>query len=1155
MPFTLITSNRLEILAEKLAEVLSQPLSSPLQPEIIVVQSKGMERWLSLQLAEKLGVCANVRFPFPNHFLAEIGERIGVAAINGDCDPYSKEILTWRIMRILPQCLEQPEFAAPKRYLVRQIGSPVSLKPLAGRAEPQNGASDLKRIQLSSRIADLFDQYLVFRPEMIAQWENGVDGNSDDERWQAELWRKLAAESDQPHRAQIGKQIIETLKRSSPGRFDLTQRVSVFGISTLPPFHLSVLDALSAHAEVNLFLMNPCREYWGEIRSRRELGRAQRRAKNKPSDDLQLALDFAAKYFEEGNRLLASLGEQGRDFFDLILENFDAEVVEEFFEPPDDAVLAAIQRDILKLEAPADIPLPRSGSAMADNPPSKGDFSVQIHSCHSERREVEVLQDHLLALFEAHPDLQPKDVVVMAPDIEKYTPFIQSVFDLPEDDPRRLPYSISDRSFSAEDEIISLFLTLLGLGKSRLAANEVLNILGTPIVSQRYGLSEDELQLIQHWVRKTRIRWGADADYRKKLGLPGFQQNTWRAGLERLLLGYALPAEQRLLYGEGIVPYDDIEGDQADVLGRLLEFTNHLFHLVAQLERPRTLRDWQQFLLWVLDTFFDARGKRGAPQRCAALSSDAQRTLYLIRRVVVSLGELQTRAQFEEEIDIRAIRYYINSQFRERGYGFGYLGGGITFCSMLPMRSIPFKVVCLVGMNSDAYPRSSPQLGFDLMQRSPRKGDRSRRADDRYLFLEALLSARTTFYLSYIGQSIKDNSEIPPSVVVSELLDYLAHRFGLSETECRQRFVTSHPLQGFSRKYFLEKSGRGLFTYSQENLAIARSFSARADRLRRLKELTAGKRFIAAPLPEPEEELRTVSVADLYRFFRHPVRFLFNKRLGIFVSDEDGLLEDDEPFKLEDLERYDVAQRLKRALLEKLDRRQFKEVEERLGALPHGILGDHQYISLEEKVDDFVQRTSRFVKSVTPQPLAVDVPIGDFHLTGRLELLTEQGIVLYEYASADAKRALRVWIEHLVHNVIDSGFAKESFLFAVNTSQKGEWHGSRFRPPADSRQILQQLLNLYWRGLTEALRFFPRSAWKFVTLLRQPEKKKSAEQLRKDALQAAKKNEWDDYRFPEKKDPYWQICFGHEDDPLNESFCQLAEEILGPLFDHRAELE
>jgi exodeoxyribonuclease V gamma subunit len=1136
MPFTLITSNRLEILAEKLAEILSQPLSSPLQPEIIVVQSKGMERWLSLQLAEKLGVCANVRFPFPNHFLAEIGERIGVAALNGDSDPYSKEILTWRIMRILPQCLEQPEFAAPQRYLVHQSGS----------AQPKNGTSDLKRIQLSSRIADLFDQYLVFRPDMISNWERGSDGNSNDERWQAELWRRLTAECEQPHRAEIGKQIIATLKQSSPGEFDLPQRVSVFGVSTLPPFHLAVLDALAAHSEVNLFLMNPCKEYWGEIRSRREIGRAQRRSLSTRSESSQLALNFAAKYFEDGNRLLASMGEQGRDFFDLILENFDAEIIDESFDPSADSCLTALQRDILNLEEP-DTPL---------NPPSRGDLkdrSVQIHSCHSERREIEVLLDHLLALFESHPDLQPRDVVVMAPDIEKYSPFIQSVFDLPEDDPRRLPYSISDRSFSAEGEMVSMFLTLLGLSKSRLTANEVLNILGMSIVSQRYGLSEDELQLIQHWVRKTRIRWGADADYRKKLGLPGFQQNTWRAGLERLLLGYALPGEQRILYGDGIVPYDDIEGDQADVLGKLLEFTNHLFHLVAQLERPRPLHDWQEFLLWVLDTFFDARGKRRAPQRCVALSSDAQRTLYLIRRVVLSLKELQLDAQFEEEIDIRAILYYINSQFRERGYGFGYLGGGVTFCSMLPMRSIPFKVVCLIGMNSDAYPRSSPQLGFDLMQRAPRKGDRSRRADDRYLFLESLLSARAVFYVSYIGQSIKDNSEIPPSVVVVELLDYLAHRFGLSEKECRQRFVTSHPLQGFSRKYFLGENGGGLFTYSQENLAIARSF---------LKERIAGppaggvgKPFIAAPLPQPEEELRTVSVADLYRFFRHPVRYLFNKRLGIFVSDEAALLEDDEPFKLEDLERYDVAQRLKRALLEKLDRRQFKEIEERLGALPHGILGDHQYISLEEKVDEFVQRTSRFVKTVAPRPLAVDLPIGDFHLTGRLELLTEQGIVLYEYASADAKRALRVWIEHLVHNAIDSDFAKESFLFAVNTSTKGEWVGCRFRPLSNSREILHQLLNVYWRGLTEPLRFFPRSSWKFVSLIRQPEKKKSAEQNRKEALQTAKKNEWDDYRFPEKKDPYWQICFGREDDALTEDFCQLAEEILGPLFEHREELE
>ncbi len=1137
MPFKLITSNRLENLAEKLADVLSQPLTSPLRPEIIVVQSKGMERWLSLQLAEKLGICVNVRFPFPNTFLTEVGQSIGVVTTNGEPDLFAPENLLWRIMRILPQCLDEPEFAAPKRYL-------------------ENGASDLKRIQLSARIADLFDQYLVFRPEMIAVWENGANGNSKDERWQAELWRKLAAECDQPHRAEIGSQIIATLQRSSPGQHNLPQRVSVFGISTLPPFYLSVLDALAAHVEVNLFLMNPCKEYWGEIRSRREIARSQRRSASKQRNNPQLALNFEAEYLEEGNRLLASMGEQGRDFFDLILENFDAEIIDEFFEPSTDCCLTAIQRDILNLEEPCEDNIPL-------NPPSKGDFiplnplsngglkssnpddrSVQFHSCHNERREIEVLQDHLLAQFESHPDLQLRDVVVMAPDIEKYGPFIQSVFDLPEDDPRRLPYSLSDRNYSAEDEMISMFLTLLGLGKSRLTANEVLNILGTPIVSQRYGLSEDDLQLIQHWVRKTRIRWGADADYRKKLGLPGFQQNTWRAGLDRLLLGYALPAEQRVLYGDGIVPYDDIEGDQAEVLGRVLEFTNHLFHLVGQLERTRTLNEWREFLLWTLDTFFDVHGTCHALQKCVARSAEAQRTLYLIRRVVLNLTDLQIHAQFDEHIDIRSLLYYLSGQFQQRGYGVGYLSGGMTFCSMLPMRSIPFKVVCLIGMNSDAYPRSSPQLGFDLMLANKHKGDRSRRADDRYLFLESLLSARNAFYISYVGQSIKDNSEIPPSVVVVELLDYLTHRFALSEKECRDEFVTCHRLQGFSRKYFLGED-RGLFTYSQENLAIARSF---------VQTRSAGKPFIDVPLPEPEDKLRTVSVADLYRFLRHPVRFLFNKRLGIYISDEETVLEDDEPFKLEDLERYDVAQRLKSALLEKMDRRRLKAVEDQLGALPHGILGDHQYVSLEEKVDEFVNRTSHYLKSIAPHRLAVDLPIGDFRITGRLELLTEQGIVLYEYATADVKRSLRVWLEHLVHNSVDSEVGKDSYLFAVNSAKKGEWRGHRFRSLPNSQEHLEKLLNLYWRGVTEPLRFFPRSSWEFVSHIRNPDKKKTAAQIKEDALKKTKET-WEAYGFAEKEDPYWQLCFGHEENSLTEDFCQLAMEILNPLFDHREELE
>ncbi|MCG8608824.1 exodeoxyribonuclease V subunit gamma, partial [bacterium] len=683
MSLTLFVSNRLELLADDLAATLSKPLSSPLEPEIIVVQSRGMERWLCMELAKKQGICANIRFPFPNTLVNEMFGIIDSVSLENDnlASPasarcYDPEFLTWRIMKLLPDCLNRSEFNDLTSYLT----------------EPR---AALKRLQLSVRVADLFDQYLLFRPQMIAAWEQG-----DEAHWQAHLWRVVIDEISTPHRAALGRNFIQAIHDRKVTSSELPSRISVFGISALPDFHMQILDAVSNLTEVNFFLMNPCREYWGDILSNRDIARIAHKKKGK-----NLTLDLF--HLEQGNSLLASMGKLGRDFFDLIEEKFNHTSRERFEDPGDQNLLARLQSQILNLQEADLTNAPRDQIQVADR-------SVQIHSCHSPKREIEVLHNALLELFEHDSDLMPSDILVMAPDIEPYVPYIQAVFDLPNDDPKRFPFSIADRSYHRENPIVDTFFAILDLYGSRFTATQVISILESSAVCEKFRISEDDLDHIQSWIQRTRIRWGQDAENRSSLGLPAYPQNTWRAGLDRLLLGYALPGQEEKLYSEAILPFDDIEGSQASALGKLVEFAERLFEKVESLRQQRDLDTWGTVLMELLELFFE-------PDAGAAAE------MAVVQRMLSQLRDFQQLNAYHEKLDFPVIRHYLESRLSQEGYGYGFLSGSVTFCSMLPMRSIPAKIICLIGMNHDSYPRQTKQLGFDLIAKQPRRGDRSRR--------------------------------------------------------------------------------------------------------------------------------------------------------------------------------------------------------------------------------------------------------------------------------------------------------------------------------------------------------------------------------------------------------------------------------------------
>jgi exodeoxyribonuclease V gamma subunit len=967
-------------------------------------------------------------------------------------------------------------------------------------------ATHLKRLQLSNKLADIYDQYQVFRPEMIFRWEQGekgAKGEHPEDKWQARLWRQLVKDQKNCHRARLQRDLIKKLK-TDPSQFkNLPERIFIFGISYLPLFHMEAFVALSQLVEMNLFLLNPCREYWSDIVSEKQMQRIRRRYPTSADTATDLHL-------EEGNRLLASMGTHGKDFF-TVISGFDFKMHEDYQDPGCANLLACIQSDILNL---------RDRKVTADHAKDQSQHSIQIHCCHSPMREIEVLHDNLLAMFDENPHLMPKDIVVMTPDIEVYAPFIQAVFEAQTDERLRIPFSIADQNARSQSRLIDGFFSLLDLKGSRVSAARVMRLLESPGVKERFKLDITDIEVVERWIRDTRIRWGIDDSSRQKLGLPAVSENTWQAGIGRLLLGYAMPGKNQRMF-EGILPYDNVEGNEIHSFGKFLNFIDCVFRYAGELKRPKQLKQWCTVLKHLLDDFF-------------LPDEDTEREIRSLRNILDDLSRRQTEIGFDEQLEFEPVRFYLGQRLDKMSFGSGFMTGGVTFCAMLPMRSIPFKVVCLVGMNSDRFPRDFQPLTFDLIAKHPQPSDRSRRNDDKYLFLESIISARKKLYISYVGQNIQDNSRIPPSVLVSELLDAIEKGFDLPGQDILKQVVTFHRLQAFSTQYF--KNDAKLFSYSEENRDAAACMS-------KPEKPTPLITRILPLTPMEKEVLHQLDLETLCHFFSNPARFLLQQRLEIYLEKTTPLTDKREDFELNFLNKYLVEQNMLHSKLKGRDLNDYRPIQLAMGQLPHAKVGTFYYNEMSIDVEHFVSKIEPFTDRKIADPIEARIEINGFRLQVRLPEIYERGLIQVRYAKQRAQDILKSWIYHLAFcEVLPQKQTPTSVLICKDIA----W---QFNPVNLHRKFLADLLEVFKHGLEKPLHFFPNSSLEYVQQEQLKGKSKTT------ALKMARRK-WSstDFARGESDDPYYDICFKIYD-PFDASFQEIAKTIFKPLLANYTEID
>lgn len=1100
-------SNSLETLAAVLAAE-DGPRNDPFATEQIVVSGTGLRRWLSLQLAQRRGICANCDFPTTQTFMQML---LQSALGQSEAPRFAKEAMVLGIFDIL-----------------NSVGKDARLEILSSYLDNQ---PQLAAMQLAQRIADLFDQYLTYRPDWIAAWEaNKSIGNlpasaQRHEEWQRALWQAIRHGTGD-HRAALFAELIERLKAG--GLATLPETIHVFGTHTLAPVFLRVLEALSFHHRVILYLLQPTPQFWGDHPLKMLAKRPMR---------LQTATEPTGEPVEYGHPLLAAWGAQGRDLFNLLIDtnisSSEADDVNLFREPAGTTLLPVLQRSLFVV----DPELPTTGIM------PETDESLRVHCCHHPLREIEVLHDFLLRCFAENKDLLPNDVLVLAPDIEIYAPLIEAVFENRGDNLPRIPYAIADRTLRSLSHAVETFFQIMEICRGRFTVVEVYALFQSPVFRARFQWDDDDLAKVRSWLGDTRTAWGHDGRHRAGFGIPENNAYTWSTSFDRLFHGYAVRMETgcaapdaMAAYGQDLPqelrPYDAIEGQDSHLLGKLAEAYQILRNAAgafAGRHQPETWAD--KIETFILAPLFDS-------------FVDAALDVRQIRTAIASLRD--PHHTDAAKFDAKALQAFMEPLIKDGVAGRGFLSRGVTFGSLTPMRAIPQKVVCLIGMHQGSFPQAAKRLTFDLMQIQGmgRTGDRSAHNSGRYLFLETLLSAKEKLFISYCGFSARDDAVIPAAIPVEDLLHFLNLHWPVDSSipggkRIKSRFVVEHRLQSHSPEYFRATPHNPLFSYSQSkySAALALQTAASGATNEDAAPAIAHPAGHSAASPAPSSNVpQTLSIDELIQFFVNPAQFYARNCCGLQIPWQDTELLPDEPLELNKLEEYLIQdlwfQQRSAAITRPLN------VD-----LPTGAWG--QWL----KDTHTKGAESIFTKAVPRIPdwqlpmrhHLIDCEIDGIKIHGEIDRVHGQTQVYFRPSSEiKPKDLIRAWIRHLLL------CRDERIEQTVLANKKLKIQQFKALTPAQATMHMEILLRLLRAGCAAPLPYVLECSYAYAKEMSNPDR----------AMSDVRSN-WEPYDSggspPPCQDPWIRLCWPQElpfEPPHTEAFVATALSTFEPLLQH-----
>ena len=1078
MALHLHRAERTDLLADGLGALLSTPLPDPFAEELVIVPAKGVERWLSQRLSHILGrgagsdgVCAGISFRNPHSLIAEI---TGTT----DDDPWSPDAMVWPLLEVID--------ASCNDSWCKTLATHLGHFEAGEEKELRQG----RRYAVARRLAGLFASYARQRPQLLIDWENDIAGDiASDLQWQPPLWRALLdkVNAEAPHVRHA--KTLATLQESPT---DLPERLSLFGHTRLPSTEIELLDALATHHDLHLWLPHPSDNLWKSLADER--GQIPRR------DD--------TSHRTVSHPLLATLG---RDLRELQRSLPADPQTDEYLGAHDrpDTLLGWLQSDIT---ANARRPKGRTHKPT--------DRSLQVHSCHGPARQIDVLREVLLGLLADDKTLEPRDILVMCPDIETYAPLIVAGFGLGDmikgvHPAHQLRVRLADRSLVQTNPLLGVASQLLALAGGRATASEVLNLAQAAPVRARFGFTDDNLEEITRWVRQANIRWGFNTDHRKPYGVD-FIQNTWRFGIDRVLAGVAMSDDSHA-WIHTTLPLDDVSSNRVELAGQLAEYVDRLQRVVESLTGARPLNEWLTSLANGIDLL------------ARVADDDAWQTSQLQREFGDVLSTAGARADTLMRLpDIRAM---LQRHLAGRPTRANFRTGTLTVCTMVPMRSVPHRVVCLVGLDDGVFPRLGVVDGDDALARDPMTGERDIRSEDRQLLLDAIGAATETLVITYTGSNEYSGQERPPAVPLAELLDTLDLT---TETHVRDTVVVKHPLQPFDTRNVIP--GKLIpevpFTFDS---TVKRAARARAG------ERAERPLFISGMLPAPPTD--DVVLADLIAFFRDPVKGFFRALDYTLPWEVDGV-DDAMPVDINALEEWTVGDRMLQDMLHGMDADQARQAEWRRGTLPPGNLGWRKANEICDQAT-LIADTARPYRDVEPRAVDVDIDLGSGRrLTGTVSPVYGDRLVSVTYSKLDGRHLLQPWIPLLA--LIGHNPGRDWRAISIGRPKRGTTPRVEImsRPAESAVELLADLVAMYDEGRRAPLPLPVKTSYAWA----------EAKHGHGDPDRAAGFR-WRSDRYPgEEEEPAYQLAFGKRtwlshlvDRGLDTYACRLWLPMLGAL--------
>lgn len=1112
MALHLHRARRSDALVAGAAHVLAVPLEDPMATEVLAVPAQGIERWLSQRLSHHLGatrggagVSANIDFRSPGSLTDRVLAKVG--GTDPETDPWRADRLIWPLLATIDASMGEPWCAA----LTDHLGA------AADRAAVDDQRRQLRRARRTAvalRIAGLFDGYLRHRPVMVQQWlanaaaaagvadTDGVGAALAPQRqWQPELFRRLRARIGLACPAERLATVTGRL-RDDPAVIDLPSRLSVFGATRLSAQELSVLDALAAHREVHLWLPHPSPGSWSRVQELLTADPELSRCALLRRDDPTAAT--------ADHPLLRSLGRDSREL-QLRLAGLQSTIVDEQLADitAPTGILGALQQDLADDRRPGELP----AQVLAED-----DRSIQVHACHGRARQVEVLREILVGLLADDPTLEPRDILVMCPDIEVYAPYVLAAFGAPggqRQQDEQLPATahpgtairvrLADRAIRRTNPVLDVLARLLELASSRMPASAVLDFAALKPVRARFGFDDDALVRLRDWTVGSGIRWGLNERGRAAAGLDHLRQNTWRTGVDRVLLGVAMSEDEPNYLGLAL-PLDDVDSGAIDLAGRFAELIDRLALATSALSGEHTAERFAEILLqsveslatvpesesWQLDqarrTVRDTLGAgtvhptgnvAGVAGTAAAGASDAA--------VSVS-GVGAAGAGASAVLSLPEVTDLLADAVRGRPTRANFRTGELTVCSMVPMRSVPHRVVCLLGLDDGEFPRTGRIDGDDVLAANPVVGERDRTSEDRQLLLDAINAAGDHVILMYSGADERTGARRPPAAALGEILDVLDAMATTAAGEpARRQLVVRHPLQPFDPRNFTDGgllSGR-TFSFDRAALggalaAMAASRTARPDDGAQAVGGRLGD-LLADRLPVVDVE-PVVELDQLLRFYDHPAREFLRARLGLFTFRADDDVPDELQIELDKLQEWAIGERLLALRLAGASVETVRQAEFRRGTLPPGAIGGRVLNRLLADTEPIVAGASGWMRGEGEQVWTeAELPSGRT-LVGSVGPLRSRTLTRVTFSRLSARHRVRAWIQSLALSA--SGLGAATVAVTVGRGRgRGTTQVSRLRRIAQSAalELLDDLLAIRDVGLAIPLPLTPKLAHEYLT--------------------------------------------------------------------------